>query len=454
VKIYIRRITVLGVLCILLFFKNACASYWTERAINSSLAMEEALKEAAIRDAFLKAQVDFLKEEIIKEDRFFRAIIKLDPYLSMGIKYNDNILQTPANQESDLISTIRAGVLLTLGGKFDVDLLEQIKFTPTLSLDLGTTMIYYKDHPQYNLKAFSSYGGVGENFLGGLLGGFVPDINFAYNLGKNKNKLKFRYSLAPDIVGLSSVVVGGTGQLGTITNNAELSWEQVFNRLGYRVGLKGRSLQYESAYEASNYQDIMLALTGFTKIASKTRIFAEADFGMGQYPQALSNSSDSTYYKAWIGTEGRLTNKITGTPKVGYSGRMYKSGESISGIVVSLDLLYKKSEKLSFGLNLSRESDQGDYASQGADEITRAGLRGNYAFNSRFSATLGILDFTYEDYEGGLKSSTYNSFIGLKYMFAKWFDLYLDIRHMEKHTNDPLVGYMNNVVSLTANAKF
>ncbi|MCX5706517.1 MAG: outer membrane beta-barrel protein [Candidatus Omnitrophica bacterium] len=396
-----------------------------------------------MRNAFQDAQLNYVRDEIASGKRVLRPIFKIKPYFNVGLKYDENIFLTNDNPQTDLIMTIGAGFKFTLGGKFEVDRLEDLRFIPTLQFNLGTQIVDYKKHKELNIKPFMNFDG-----------GFIPDIYLQYNLGKNKNKFNLLYSMHPGFAAISSIKVGGTGQVNYFNDMMEANWEQSFRRFGYHVGLRRTTTSYETAYENSNMEDDMGILTGFFKVTPKTRFFAEINYGITKYTNANSDSNNAKYSKVWVGASGRLVPRVIGEAKIGFVERKYNNGKNDSGLAESFDLTYRKSPKLSFTFRALNEAEEGSYFSEGFANTLNLYLGANYNFNRKFSLALKFMQFEHDKYESGLLSNTYSPSIGFQYLFGGWLSMQFEIAHQERHSNRQDVSYEDNIYNLTATANF
>jgi hypothetical protein len=318
-----------------------------------------------------------------------------------------------------------------------------IGFMPTLNLDLGASMTKYIDNPSLDKDLFANFNG-----------GFIPDVDFQYKLGKGKNKLLLRQTIHPSIESLSSIQVGGQGQISLYQSDSGIEWEQSFNRIGYNLGYDRSATYYESSNKDNNYLDQSFKVGTFMQAFPKTRFFVETQLGRGEYTEAADNQNDVDYWKTYFGVQGNLSKKTVGIVKAGYQYRDYKSGNQLNEPFVEANLNYDYSPKTKLSMRLSRDSREGYYAADGFDENYTAAFGAKYIINSRLNADLDILEYMHDKYESGRKDDTYSSTIGLNYIFRRWMTMTLSVTHIQRDSTNSEAAYDNNKCTLSLKAEF
>lgn len=414
-----------------------------DKAIEETLQSGQEKREQAMRDAFQEAQMNYVRDEIVSGERMLRPVFEVQPYFDVGLKYDDNIFLSNTDLQEDFIKTLSAGFNVTIGGAFEENMFADLQFVPALRFNLGTQIVDYTHHKELNIKPFANFNG-----------NFVPNVHLEYNLGKRKNKLNLAYTLQPGYVSVSSFQIGGVGQVNYFSDQFTADWEQTFRRLGYHIGLRRTTTNYQSTYSSNNSEDDMGTLTAFFQATPKTRFFTELDYGITKYVDANTDSNNSNNTQVWVGTSGRLAPKVIGSAKIGFVRREYENGKNDSGLAENINLTYRNSPKLSFTFRALNEANQGNYFSEGFAKTFKISLGAKYNFNSRFSTSLKIVEFEHSKYEGGLVYDSYSPSIGFQYMFQRWINLKFEISHKERHANLQEASYKGNAYNLTASANF
>jgi len=430
---------------------------------------EKVLKDKALEKAFAEAQIKDLSDKVIEEQRNetppVKFVFKYHPYFDSELVYDDNLFRSHDNQLSDWYNRLGLGVRLYLGAELgllqdlnsgsvvelDKGAVSEFGFSgpgaktslPSLNFDLGLSMINYMKNTSLNQKPLSNFNG-----------GFVPDLNFTYKLGRLRRKFKFRQTLHPDVESLSTIQVGGQGQLSYVSSITEIGWEDSGKSLGYNLGYQRTSTTYEDVYKNSDYLDQRLILLGFLQAFPKTRFFLESNFGMSEYTGAEDDSNDVNYWKALLGVKGKLFKKMIGSAKAGFQQRNYKSGNQLNGLNVQVNLDYDYSPKTKFGLLFSQDSSEGNYFADGFNQNYTASFGANYIFNNKLNANLGFLTYAHDKYQSGREDDTFRSSFSLNYVFRRWAKLKLSLTHIDRRSNEVEAAFVDNNCKLSLNMEF
>lgn len=421
--------------------------------------------EKSFREAEMRKIIDNIREEQEESTPPIKPVFKINPYFNASLTYDDNIYQMHSNKIADWYSTLSLGANLFLGAEleylrelstrdnyyfsreglreFDYGKSEYENPLPTLNFNLGTTMINYLENSSLDQKAFRNFNG-----------GFVPDVNIEFKLGRGNRKLRIREAIKTNNESLSSIKVGSQGQVRYFSNKTNVDWEQTFNRLGYNLGFSRNATNYESSNKNNDYVDQKFITGVFLQAFPKTRFFVEADFGTGTYSETSVTDNDVKYWKMYLGVQGVLNRKTTGVVKFGFQDRSYKDGSRLNAPALEANLHYSYSPKTKFSLMLSRDSREGSYFADGFNKNFTVSFSESYAFNRRLTADLCFINYMHDEYQSGRRDDTYTSSVTLNYLFKKWMTVSLSFYHIDRKSNNLLAAYVNNKCSISAKLEF
>ncbi len=261
---------------------------------------------------------------------FSRDPVILRPQLEMTETYNDNIFFKSANQVGDFISTISPGLNVQLGkleGNF-------------LSADYMFDNVFYADKSEQNAQQHR--------------------LEF-----RNKYEFKRLTVEGNDEIGFLSSVLGGGFSLGGVKVD-----RTIFNdtyTLRYAVSPK-TGAYLRGSHDAVDYQkgiplfdaNTLIGTGGFSYQAfPKTSAFGEVYYGQTATdpnpPGTVKKPPHAKFIGGFIGVNGNLTEKLSGTVKAGYETREFSDKTPAPSLpVVEMSLSQRFSEKTALSLSYSR----------------------------------------------------------------------------------------------------
>jgi hypothetical protein len=190
----------------------------------------------------------------------------------------------------------------------------------------------------------------------------------------------------------------------------------------------------------------------------KTRFFVEGDYGGVRYFKFGNPVNDSTYFKGFIGINGKITEKTTGVIKAGHQMRefMNKDIDDLDNFAAELNLENQFSPRTAFLLKASRGSLTDTFVGDGTAVQTDFYLGMRHAFTPRLGLNLGYAYAMDRYYVSGKFMETFTGTVDLRYNFRRWLNfglgyLYKD-RNSKKYSSSG--EYLDNIFSIDAGVTF
>ncbi len=210
----------------------------------------------------------------------------IHPILKLKGQYDDNIFLDENDTEDDLIGIIMPGVYLEFPWDNNI-----------LMLDFLASLHYFKDHPSQNHQDYQ---------LKGML-----------NLRSSDFSLKIE-ELFLDTSSRENTDF--QNRVKRIENTASAALLYSANAFELQGKYKHFLVDYkEDIYRPYDHQEHFGILTGFYRIAPKTKLLLEYTYDRIIYHQDWDR--DGYYNELRAGVKGALTGKLTATAKVGYPDR-------------------------------------------------------------------------------------------------------------------------------------
>ncbi len=211
--------------------------------------------------------------------------------VSLTGQHDSNVFLTSNNKKADYISILSPKVLFDLPMGIDSRHLFQA--------------LYAAD-----MAAFSDYSG--QNYINQNAG---LNLNLILPFGYFNVNDDFK-----DTVDRSSTEF--TDQIRRRENRAAVAVGVEINRLTYELAFANFIKRYDdSTYRTLEYNEDVVSGTVYYQLFPKTKALVQYDHGMIDYSRDASR--DASYDQFMAGLRGELTDKITGTVKLGYQLRDY-----------------------------------------------------------------------------------------------------------------------------------
>lgn len=404
-----------------------------------SLWLSRMEREMAVDESLRLAQEKIILEEM-EQERHVETKLQdflrrhLNPYLEIESAYDDNIFLSPT-RKSDFINTFMPGVKISFLGE---DNISQEDF---LQLDIGAKLTAYSDHTFMNSQN--------------------PYLSFLWNNYFNRYHFNLYEKFKKDVTLESGVTAAQEGKIKYLGNDFDFLFGAEYNRLAFDFGLKRYDYFYETQYKReNNYNENIFSLTGYVKLAPKTRLLFEYDHGIILYPEEqLTSSKNAKYQELWFGLKGDITSKIVGIMKAGYQYRVYRARADWDKPILGMDLVYNFKERTSFFLKLDKTAQQSISTDQNYYDLNKVnfGVINRFAFNPKLSLTTDGL-YENDNYASSGDTKRKDKLYGLvgafKYELQRWASAVLDYTYKERDSNINSNDYVAHIFSLKLKGSF
>lgn len=362
---------------------------------------------------------------------------------TFGLKetFEDNIFLTRTNEESDFITTVSPGIMIT-------PKLGKHKLRMNLYSDLNFFNEYHSQNT-YNHTADTD-----------LLLNFT---NFQVNFDN-------RYRYFADRSGAEDVNrvprLQDHASLGTTFNFNKLDftlrylYQYEFYRTTDAIGsFLGEPLTYKDLNRQENAGEIELAF----KLWPKTALLLSGDYGVLEHK--TGKKSDSEYYDILIGARGEPTAKSIVEAKIGYRSQDYEDNvDGFDSVVFYGSLVENFTANDALRLDFVRTTTDTIFTDNAYYEITFIGLGYDHSFTERllaginFSYQLDAYPIATTNTDTGSvderEDDVWKAGARLSYELPVGVNLELKYEHTIRDSNFSAYDYKNNLVSLGANIAF
>ena len=394
-------------------------------------ALDQAGEPGAKQVKVLNGKTEQAKEKEKVRTRLWDLIAKnTQKYIEYDVSYNDNLFQTET-AKSDIINEIKTGFKTSIVG-----------VRHHLGLEANLTQYIHTHHPNENhsdidLKV--------EGHRDAGQGGYNLYISDTFTTN---------YLSTPKTFGLSATAGTQSWQ-----NNLYFSLAREFNRLSYDTGFLFSMNRYEAEYARdSDYNEYRYNLSTFFRVAPKTRLFFEYEKGFNRYVYTQDPSSNSDYQSYFFGTHGLLTGKLTGILKFGFRDQDYKTAQDFSETIFEGNLTHNLSDRTSFNFKFERLNHDSPDINENyyvENSFTLSGSH-RFAFDPRLELDFSI-GYKYDKYPKiageTREDDLYNAILALGYRFRKWLSVQLTYEYDARRSNN-VYDYDNNIFSIRTTATF
>jgi len=368
--------------------------------------------------------------------RLHVGLLELHPYASIQEKYDTNIMLEPRGQGNmDWITDYRTG------------LAAQMPFIPSRGDDYFAEAYYHADfihfarHDKLSRIDHTAHGSVRCKFPNDIGVRITEDFLKTQDPPNNERTLLTK------------------------------RWQ---NKLDARVDYTREKVKLESAYtvtmnryiEFSNldYDDHMITGTTFYKIATKTWLLGEFNYGRIRYHKSPTNS-DSSYYQGRIGVEGKIAPKLTGTLKLGgrYQGYSRPEAKDYAGFTAFLNIKYEITKRTNLNFYGETRPEEASYATNSFYTANILGLKFDHLLMRRLRMNGGTF-WAYNRYpsetrEGDKTAKRQDTLwgisVGFKYEIVKE-TLFFEPEYVvkQRHSNFHNFSYKDQQVILRGSLLF
>lgn len=353
----------------------------------------------------------------------------LNPYLEIEFAQDSNIYLTP-KRTKDFVSTFTPGLKLNFSGEDNF-----------VEFDAGAKLTSYADKTSMNSQN--------------------PYFNFSWRKHFNRYHLNLVERFRKDFDVRSSFITEAEGKVRYLANDFNFTYGGEYNRLAFDAGLRRYDYFYPGEFKRdNNYNENIVSLTGYTKLAPKTRLLFEYDHGIIVYPEHPEVSRDGYYEEGWVGLTGEITSKVSGIAKLGYQYRVYDQGADWHKPVLGIDLIYHFKERTDFLFRATRSAEQALSEGENYYDFFRleGGVAHKFAFNPKLSIGFNGLyendDYPLSSFSFKREDKIYALEGAFKYNLQLWLDAALAYTFRERDSNSSGSNYVDHIFSLKLRGSF
>jgi hypothetical protein len=244
-------------------------------------------------------------------------ILRLHPYFSSSVQFDDNITLAETDEKDDGIFTETPAL------SFEMDIDDH-----HIAAGYGMEIVEFVKDQEENAVNHFAFGSVELNF--GDLTLYAED-----KMERSTNR-SFSETSARDKVLLNSI------QLGARYDRP--NWAGEFDWTHNRVN------HLTDGFDPNDYNEDLLTFLAGYKVRPKTLLLGEFDWGTVYYDRNESNA-DANYIRVLTGIRGEPTDDIAANAKIGYEGRWFHDADAATGdpntlhnLIVDADVSYRVTE--------------------------------------------------------------------------------------------------------------
>lgn len=360
----------------------------------------------------------------------------LHPGVELAAEYNDNVLYSYNNEQSDTIFHVRPYITA-------ISNWSRHSLTVRLAADLGRYADFdIRDYQDYFLTVTGRFDFTGRNNLG-----YRMD---AMQLHEDLNSRDSEQGIEPTVYHL----LGGG-----------LTYDHYFNRFSLGGSLDWQELNYDNALAESGVvidntdrdrQTVRASLNGGYQFKTDKRAFVTVGWDETDYDEEFDRSGyhrDSSGLSVSGGLDFTITNLLTGDVSLGYFERDYDDPElqGVDGFGFGAGLTWLPTQLTSVRFNVSSSIE--DSASSTASGYFRTlyAVRVDHELMRNLQLT-GRLSFSDSDYETvidapvGSRTSdqVFRAGLGLNYFINRWMWVGATYDYQNLSTNVANDGYKVN----------
>ena len=212
--------------------------------------------------------------------------------------------------------------------------------------------------------------------------------------------------------------------------------------------------EHETGLTSNNEKHDIAFINNF-KVSPKTMIFSEFDYGFIDYPES---QSDSDYSRYLLGVKGKISDKVNGLIKGGYSFRNFDDNnlEQKKSLYTQIDLIYDATQKLDFLLKVYNSYDTSTQTDVSSVKNTNLSLGCSYLPLASKKVLLKlIVDYSGTEYEAdNRKDDVYSTNLTADYSLKKWLTVGCGYGFLNKASSLASSEYTTNTVTFKLTARF
>ena len=339
----------------------------------------------------------------------------------MSVRFDDNIFLSEVNKQSDIITTVNAGVELEYGGRD----------TPnSASVSFAQNWFFYHNRSENNAKHWSFIGNA--DFVGSR-----SSVSMSASMTPNSYNTR-------DELGLGRVIQ-------SVSYHANVNG--VYNITG-KTRLSGGITYMSTEYATDGYSNqatVTVPVRVLYEVTAKTDVRAgytyRATF-ITDFPD--QNSQDHTLS---VGTTREITSTLSGNIEIGLTHRQLSTGESGTIVPVDGTIRWVATPRMIYTAYARR--DLGNSAIAGNTYLqTLAGLRMGYNIAERWNAGAGIEYEIAEYYDSERIDNYWTGNIDLSYVPSRFMSMSAGYVYRMNQSTVDQAEFVNNQLQFSVNARY
>ena len=359
------------------------------------------------------------------------------PTLKVSQGYDDNIEETPDNEESSNVTKVAPTFLLRAQERANR---YQVRYTPTFQR-------YSHDSDDNRVNHFAT-----------ATSRLILDARNRVNLGLNARRnqatlsetnrdfnedegdINERYTLD------GTYTFGARGAKGQLEIDGAYVWNRYSNNL--TSGSNNQSEEYNSPRAGATF---------LWRVAPRTQLLVEGRYADFDYTWSES-TLDSTNVSALVGARWQATAKTSGSLRVGREDKDFDDAgkDDTDANRWEAQVNWRPAAHSRVRLktaNALEEGSQVEGAGENTIEQTSYNLRWDYDWDGQVSSNVGYR-FRDKDYIGGgndgRNDELHTVSVGVSYSFRRWLDFGFETRFKDNDSNQDAQRYDRNTYFLTA----
>ena len=357
---------------------------------------------------------------------------EITPVLQTGLSVNDNVFNTPTDEESRVIWTISPGVAAVIDDGPD-----------SYKLNVGTSSSLYNKDSVDNFTQVNLGAGVHKE----LTSRHVFDINgtadWLYE-PRGTGLTQGLGDIVDELIKYQQQDITGTYQFGSQTSKAQLELVSGFYSKKYQ--------NFRATSQYRDYDKTLVGAKGYYNTQAATRMFVEVTRDDFRYDVLESSgvSRNSDDIKVLFGMEWEATSLTSGTFKLGYQNKDFDDNqrESFSGLSWEAGITWQPLTYSTFDFTTSRAATdpllEGDYIKE-----STYGVKWKHDW-SDYLASVAIVSYIDEQYTGdiGRNDKTKSARLGLNYQANNFGLISTYVDFIDKNSNQPLIEFDRVIVGV------
>ncbi len=366
--------------------------------------------------------------------------LRLHPLFAISEIFDDNIFDTPDNEESDFITMYSPGINLFLP-------IRGLKSEFSVSY-LANFLEYRENHEEGHIDQY-----VDGTFKTALPRGLGITLHERFEDTETPPTFDFIYGQLYQRIKRSSNYFTTTVTL-----------PNYFARFDSEISYFNNNHHYDS-FEDSNYNEQIFGTRLTYKLLTKLDTLAEFNFGKTNY--VTNVISDSVVYESLVGVQWKETAKTTGNFKIGYRVRDYEQEEfnQFDGMVFSLESKTQLDTLTNFSILLRRSQEETFLPSnQGFYELNSLYATFARKLTGKIEASLTnyyqLMDFpATQEKTSNTEVFTWGFRTSIDYKIQKWLFTELSYWYEDRESSsddedEEELGRKKHVVTFTIGAAF